>query len=52
MKFECYDAINLSGPLSSLTQFLAIEISFKMMKNAFYFMVKAFFVFEIFTVLS
>ena len=38
--------------LSSLRQFLAIESSLKMMKNAFYFTLKALFVFKIFKFLS
>ena len=42
----------IKGPLSSLTQFLTTENPFKMMKNAFYSMLKALFVPEIFTFLS
>ena len=43
---------NFKGPLSSLRQFLTTtEIPFKMMKNAFYFMLKAIFVFMIFMLL-
>ena len=38
--------------LSSLRQFLAIESSLKMMKNAFYFTLKVLFVFKIFKFLS
>ena len=38
--------------LSSLRQFLAIESSLKMMKNAFYFTSEALFVLKIFTFLS
>ena len=41
----------LKGQLSGLRQFLAIESLFKMMKNAFYFMVKALSILEIFTFL-
>ena len=40
------------GALSSLRQFLATEISLKMMRNAFYFISKAFLVLKIFTFLS
>ena len=36
----------------SQVQFLAIEIPLKMVKNAFYFMLKPFFVLEIFTFLD
>ena len=42
----------IKGPLSGLRQFLTIERSLKIMKNAFYFMFKALFVLEIFTFLS
>ena len=42
----------LKVPLSGLRQFLTTETSLKMMKNALYFMLKAFFVFEIFAFLS
>ena len=38
--------------LSNLRQFLAIESPLKMMKNAFYFTLKAFFVLRIFKFLS
>ena len=41
--------IELSDLLSGLTQFLAIENPLKIMKKAFYFILKALFVFEIFT---
>ena len=43
---------HFKGPLSSLRQFLRTESSLKMMKNAFYFMLKALFILEIFTFLS
>ena len=42
----------LKGLLSVLKQYLATESSLKIMKNAFYFMLKTFFVLEIFTFLS
>ena len=42
----------LKGALSGLRQFLAIESSFKIMKNAFYFNSKALFVLKIFRILS
>ena len=42
----------LKGSVSGLRQFLTIENPLKMMKNTFYFMLKVFFVFEIFTILS
>ena len=38
----------IKGALSGLKQFLAIESSLKMMKNAFYFTLKALFVLKIF----
>ena len=38
----------IKSALSGLRQFLAIEGSFKMMKNAFYFTLKALFVITIF----
>ena len=42
----------LKGALSSLKQYLAIESPLKMMKNAFHFTSKAFFVLKIFNFLS
>ena len=39
----------LKGQLSGLRQFLAIESFFKMMKDAFYFLLKALSILEIFT---
>ena len=42
----------LKGPHSGLKYFLTIEIPLKIMKNAFYFMLKALFVLEVFTFLS
>ena len=42
----------LKGTLSSLRQFVTIEYPLKVMKNAFYFMLKALFVIEILTFLS
>ena len=42
----------LKGPISSLKQFLTIESSLQMMKNAFYSMLKALFILDIFTFLS
>ena len=42
----------LKGPLSGLRQFLTTERLLKMMKNAFYFILKALFVLEIFKFLS
>ena len=38
----------LKGTLSGLKQFLATESLFKMMKNAFYFTLKAFFILKVF----
>ena len=43
-----YYRIIFKGALSGLRQFLATEISLKMVKNAFYFTLKALFVHEIF----
>ena len=40
------------GPLSGLRQFAKTESPLKRMKNAFYFMLNALFVLEIFTFLS
>ena len=45
-------ACNIKGALSGLRQFLAIESPLKMMKNAFYFTLKALFVLKIFKFLS
>ena len=45
-------ATSIKGALSGLTQFLAMESPLTMMKNAFYFTSKAFFVLKIFTFLS
>ena len=42
----------LKDPLSGLGQFLTIEYSLKMIKNAFYFILKAIFILEIFTSFS
>ena len=39
---------NFKGALSGLRQFLAFESTLKMMKNAFYFLLKARFVLKIF----
>ena len=47
-RFCCY----IEDPLSSKRQFLTIDRSLKMMKNAFYFILIALFVLEIFTVLT
>ena len=41
----------IKSPLSDLRQFMTTEIPLEMMKNAFYFMSKVFFVLEIFTFL-
>ena len=41
----------IKGPISGLRQFLAIESSFNIMKNTFYFMLKALSISEIFTFL-
>ena len=40
------------GALSSLSQFLATKILFKMMKNAFYFTLKALLILKIFKFLA
>ena len=42
----------IKGPLSGLRQFPTIESPLKIMKNAFYFILKALFVLEIFTYFS
>ena len=42
----------LKGPLFVVRQFLTIKSPFKMMENAFYFVLKALFLLEIFTFLS
>ena len=47
----CFNAI-LKGPPSGLRQFLTTESLLKMMKNTFYFMLKALFFLEIFSFLS
>ena len=47
-----YGNVCVRGTLSSLRQFLAAENLFKMMKNAFYFTLKARFVFRIIKFLS
>ena len=44
--------MELKGALSSLRQFLATKSPFKMMKNVFYFTLKALFVLTIFKFLS
>ena len=41
-------SLQLKGPLSGLRQFLTTESPLKMIKNVFYFMLKALFVLEIF----
>ena len=43
-------ALHFKGALSGLRQFLVVESSLKMMKNAFYFTSKAVFVLKIFKV--
>ena len=43
---------DIKGAVSCLRQFLAIEITLKIMKNAFYFTSKAFFVLKIFRISS
>ena len=45
-------SLELEGPLLGLRQFLTTERSFKMMKNTFYFMLKALFALEIFKFFS
>ena len=56
ISFPIYDAINfeidLRGALSDLRRFLATERPLKMMKNAFYFTSKAFFILKILKFLS
>ena len=51
---HCRKKMNFSikVALSDLRQFLASKSSLKMMKNAFYFILKAFFVLKIFKILS
>ena len=51
MKCKCFVEVvkKFKEPFSGLRQFLTIECPLKMMKNAFYFMLKDFFVLEIFT---
>ena len=46
------DPLGPKGALSGLRQFLAIENPIKMMENAFYFILKAFFVPRIFKFMS
>ena len=46
------EIINIKGAFSSLRQFLAAESLLKMMKNAFCFTSKAFFVLKVFKCLS
>ena len=41
----------LKGPILGLRQFLTIESPLKIMRNAFYFMLRALFVLEVFTFL-
>ena len=41
----------LKGPILGLRQFLTIEIPLKIMEDAFYFMLRALFVLEVFTFL-
>ena len=56
ISFPIYDTINfeidLRGALSDLRRFLATERPLKMMKNAFYFTSKAFFILKILKFLS
>ena len=47
-----YFAFSLKGALSGLKQLLATESNLKMMKNYFYFTLKALFVLKIFKFLS
>ena len=47
-----YLSLNIKGVLSGLGQFLTSESPLKMMKNAFYFTSKAFFILKIFSFLS
>ena len=42
------DEINIKGSLSGLRQFLATEAALKIMKNTFYFTLKALFALKIF----
>ena len=51
-RFNKLDTIRFKGALSGLRQFLATESSLEMMKNVFYFTVKAPFIFKIFKFLS
>ena len=46
------DEINIKGSLSGLRQFLPTESPLKIMKNAFYFTLKALFVLKIFKLFS
>ena len=47
--YKIHDSLDYKSPLSALRRFLRTESPLKMMKNAFYFMLKALFVLEIFT---
>ena len=47
-----FGSSHIKGTLSGLRKFLAIESPLKMMKNAFYFTSKAFFILKIFKLLS
>ena len=49
MKCKCCVFKKFKERFSGLRQFLTIECPLKMMKNAFYFMLKDLFVLEIFT---
>ena len=44
--------LNVTGPLLGLRQFLTIERPVKMIKDAFYFMLRVFFIYELFSFLS
>ena len=52
MSSKCQLTLVPKDPLSDVRQFLTTESPFKMMKNAFYFMLKALFVLQIFKFLS
>ena len=49
---KCHIKDHFKGPVSGLRQFLATESPFKMMKNAFYFTLKALFILKIFKFLA
>ena len=49
---DLHTCIVLQGPVSGMRQFLTTESPLKMMKNAFYFILKTFFALEIFSYLS